>query len=56
LAPFEPSLWYGSLSLKTALAEVAYHRLKFFKETQANLGYIEFTRMGIIGKQRFSFT
>lgn len=38
---FEPSLWYGSLELKTAFAEVAYYRLKFFEESSANLGNIE---------------
>lgn len=38
---FEPSLWYGSLQLKTAFAEVAYYRLRFFHDTEANLGYLE---------------
>ena len=38
---FEPSLWYGSINLYTALAEVAYYRLKFFDDTFANLEYIE---------------
>ncbi len=38
---FEPSLWYGSLNLNTALAEVAFYRLKFFDDTSANLDYIE---------------
>lgn len=38
---FEASLWYGSLNLHTALAEVAYYRLKFFDDTLANLEYIE---------------
>ncbi|MFC3907537.1 RES family NAD+ phosphorylase [Legionella dresdenensis] len=37
----EKSLWYGSLDLPTAMAEVAYYRLKFFADTQADLGYIE---------------
>jgi hypothetical protein len=37
----EPSLWYGSLELETALAEVAYYRLKFFADTSANLAYVE---------------
>ncbi|WP_242604491.1 RES family NAD+ phosphorylase [Legionella gresilensis] len=40
---FEPSLWYGSINLHTALAEVAYYRLKFFDDTSANLEYIEIT-------------
>ena len=38
---FEPSLWYGSINLYTALAEVAFYRLKFFDDTSANLEYIE---------------
>jgi len=38
---FEPSLWYGSINLHTALAETAYYRLKFFDDTSANLEYIE---------------
>lgn len=37
----EPSLWYGSLTQETAFAEVAHYRLKFFNETQANLGQID---------------
>lgn len=37
----EPSLWYGSLQLKTAFAEVAYYRLKFFQDTSADLEFIE---------------
>lgn len=38
---YEPALWYGSIELSTALAEVAYHRLKFFEDSTADLGYIE---------------
>lgn len=38
---YEPSLWYGSLELSTAFAEVAYYRLQFFKDTEAPLDYIE---------------
>lgn len=38
---YEPSLWYGSVSLKTAFAEVAYYRLKFFDDTEAKLEFIE---------------
>lgn len=37
----EPSLWYGSLEIETAFAEVAYYRLQFFKDTEGALGYIE---------------
>ncbi len=38
---YEPSLWYGSIDLQTALAEVAFYRLKFFADTSADLEYIE---------------
>ncbi|QRN02872.1 RES domain-containing protein [Legionella sp. MW5194] len=38
---YEPSLWYGSINLLTALAEVAFYRLKFFSDTSADLEYIE---------------
>ena len=38
---FEPALWYGSLELETAFAEVAYYRLKFFEDTHADLGSVE---------------
>lgn len=37
---YEPSLWYGSLKLKTAFTEVAYYRFKFFRDTTADLGYV----------------
>jgi hypothetical protein len=40
-AVYEPSLWYGSLFLKTAFAEVAFYRLKFINDSFANLEYIE---------------
>ena len=35
---FEPSLWYGSEALSTAFAEVAYYRLLFLEQTEADLG------------------
>lgn len=38
---YEVGVWYGSIELKAALAEVAYYRLKFFEDSHANLGYIE---------------
>ncbi len=38
---FEPSLWYGSLELETAFAEVGYYRLQFFKDSEADLEHIE---------------
>lgn len=37
----EPSLWYGSESLPTALAEVAYYRLVFLEGSSADLGLLE---------------
>lgn len=33
----EPSLWYGSLEVRTALAEAAYYRLVFLEGTKAEL-------------------
>jgi hypothetical protein len=38
---YEQSLWYGSINLLTALAEVAFYRIKFFADTSADLEYIE---------------
>lgn len=38
---YEPSLWYGSVELETAFAEVAYYRLQFFDDTEAPLDYVE---------------
>ncbi|STY28268.1 RES domain [Legionella wadsworthii] len=38
---YEPSLWYGSFDLDTSFTEVAYYRLKFFSDTDADLGYVE---------------
>ncbi|MCH9756854.1 MAG: RES family NAD+ phosphorylase [Gammaproteobacteria bacterium] len=38
---FEPSLWYGSQDITTALTEVAYYRLKFNQDSEADLGYID---------------
>ncbi len=37
----EPSIWYGSHSLRTALAEVAYYRWVFLEGTDADLGPLE---------------
>lgn len=37
----EPSLWYGSLELDTALSEVAYYRCRFAQDSEAELGYVE---------------
>ena len=38
---FEPSLWYGSLDLETAFAEVAYYQLQFQNSTAADLDYVD---------------
>lgn len=38
---WEPGIWYGSESLETALAEVAYYRLLFLEGTDAALEPLE---------------
>lgn len=38
---YEQSLWYGSINLPTALAEIAFYRFTFFADTSADLEYIE---------------
>lgn len=38
---FEPSLWYGSLEVETAFAEVAYYRGLFINSSEADLDYVE---------------
>ena len=38
---FEPSLWYGAEELRTAFAEVAYYRLLFLEQTEADIAPIE---------------
>src|SRR3954468_2916540 len=37
---FEPGIWYGSESLRTAFAEVAYYRFLFLEGTKADLGAV----------------
>jgi hypothetical protein len=37
----ERGIWYGSESLRTAFAEVAYYRLLFLEGTTADLGLVE---------------
>lgn len=37
---FEPSLWYGSLELNTAMAETAYYRFHFLRASQAEYGNV----------------
>lgn len=37
----EPSLWYGSLDLETAFAEVAFYQLQFQNSTDADLNYVD---------------
>jgi hypothetical protein len=38
---WEPGIWYGSETLRTAFAEVAYYRLLFLDGTDANLDDVE---------------
>lgn len=38
---WEPSLWYGSLELATAFAEVAHYRFLFLQHSTAELGYVD---------------
>ncbi len=40
-ARHEPGVWYGSESLRTAFAEVAYYRLLFLEGTRAELNPLE---------------
>lgn len=37
----EQSLWYGSLDLETAFAEVAFYQLQFQNSTEADLNYVD---------------
>ena len=37
----EPGIWYGSESLRTAFAEVAYYRFLFLEGSSADLGLVE---------------
>jgi hypothetical protein len=37
----EPGIWYGSETLRTAFAEVAYYRLLFLEGTAADLGVVQ---------------
>ncbi|MBV8801486.1 MAG: RES family NAD+ phosphorylase, partial [Gammaproteobacteria bacterium] len=37
---FEPSFWYGSLELTTAMAETAYYRFNFLRASKAEFGNI----------------
>src|SRR6185503_12477104 len=36
----EPGIWYGSETLRTAFAEVAYYRFVFLEGTRADLGVV----------------
>ncbi len=40
-ARHERGIWYGSETLRTAFAEVAYYRLLFLEGTEADLGSVE---------------
>lgn len=37
---FEPSFWYGSLELSTAMAETAYYRFNFLRASKAEFGNV----------------
>jgi hypothetical protein len=37
---FERGIWYGSESLRTAFAEIAYYRLVFLEDSSADLGTV----------------
>ena len=37
---FDPSLWYGSMELNTALAETAYYRFNFIRASKAEFGNV----------------
>jgi hypothetical protein len=37
----EPGIWYGSETLRTGFAEVAYYRLLFLEGTRADLGLLQ---------------
>lgn len=37
----EPGIWYGSETLRTAFAEVAYYRLLFIEGSRADLGVLQ---------------
>ncbi len=37
---FEPSFWYGSLELNTAMAETAYYRFNFLRASKAEFGNV----------------
>lgn len=38
---FEPSLWYGSLNLNTAMAEKAFYQLNFLRASKAEYDLVE---------------
>ncbi len=37
---FEPSLWYGSLGINTAMAETAFYRFHFLRASRAEFGNV----------------
>lgn len=38
---YEPSLWYGSLNLNTAMAEKAFYQLNFLQASEAEYDFVE---------------
>lgn len=49
---FDRGIWYGSESLRTAFAEVAYYRLLFLEGTSADLGTIATQHTAFIVRAR----
>ena len=49
---FEPGIWYGSETLRTAFAEVAYYRLLFLEDSQARLGTLTTQHTAFTAKAR----
>lgn len=37
----EPSLWYGSLTIETAMAEKAFYQFNFLRASEADFGYVQ---------------
>lgn len=50
----ERGLWYGSVDIQTALAEVAFYRFLFLEQTKANLGLITVSFTSLAAKIKTS--
>jgi hypothetical protein len=51
---FEPGIWYGSETLHTAFAEVAYYRFVFIDDSSASLGTITTQHTAFTARARTS--